>query len=119
VAGQNCKKLRIYFYFLLVFFLLAACTSVPKPESFYKGRSGFSLMPEAAPLYIMAEVQPVRPVLDSLVIGGVSGAEIKKFLDMSDFITLAVYPNHGKRHFYAAATGKFPGAGGGLFFSAS
>ena len=101
-------------------FLLASCASAPKlkPETFYKGRSGFSLMPEGAPLYLMAEVQPVRPILDSLVLGGMSGAEIKKFLDMSDFITVAVYQNPGERHFYAAATGKFP-AGGGLFFSTS
>ena len=119
MAGKNYKKLIIGFGCLAVFLLTASCASVPKAETFYRDRSGFSLMPEGAPLYLMAEVQEVRPILDELVLGGLSGAEIKKFLDMSNHVTLAVYQNPGERHFYAAAMGKFPSGGGGLFFSAS
>jgi len=119
VAGQNHQKLKCAFCFLSLFFLLASCASAPKPEAFYKGRSGFDLMPEGAPFYLMAEVQPVRPILDSLVLGGMSGTEIKDFLDMSDELTLAVFQKPGERHFYAAAAGKFPSVSGGLFFSAS
>ena len=105
----------------LFFFLLFSCASspsVPKPEAFYEGRSGFSLVAEGAAIYLTAEVKSARPILDSLVLGGMTGAEIKKFLDMSEVITAAVFHIPGERHFYAAASGKFP-VGGGLFFSAS
>ena len=119
MAGKNSKKLKTAFCYLCLFFLLFSCASAPKPDTFYKGRSGFGLMPEGASFYLMAEVQSVRPILDSLVFGGMSGAEIKDFLDMSDELTLAAFQNPGDRHFYAAAAGKFPNVGGGLFFSTS
>jgi len=119
MVSQNHKKLKYAFCFLTLFFLLASCATAPKPDSFYEGRSGFGLMPEGAVLYLSAEVQSVRPILDSLVLGGMSGAEIKDFLDMSDALTAAIFQNPGEQHFYAAATGKFPSVSGGLFFSAS
>jgi hypothetical protein len=76
-------------------------------------------MAEGAGLYITAEVQSVRPILDSLVIGGMSGAELKQFLDMSDVLTAAIFQAPGERRFYASALGSFPSTGSGLFFSAS
>ena len=115
-------QFKFLFGFPLLFFLLFSCASspsVPKPEAFYKGRSGFSLMEEGAALYLTADVQSVRPILDALVLGGMTGSEIKNFLDMSDVLIAAVFMVPGKRHFYAAASGAFPSARGGLFFSAS
>jgi len=76
-------------------------------------------MAEGADLYISAEVASVRPILDSLALGGMTGAELKDFLDMSNVLTAAVFPSAGGRHFYAAASGNFPSGRGGLFFSAS
>jgi len=107
--------------FALFSLLTASCRtspSVPKPEDFYTGRSGFALMADGAELYITADVQSARPILDNIVLGGLSGAEIKRFLDMSDILTAAVF-HSAKRHFYAAAIGKFPSAAGGFFFSTS
>jgi hypothetical protein len=95
-------------------------------------------MAEGADLYISAEVQAVRPILDNLLLGGMTGGEVKEFLDMSDTLTAAVFegesgggsaganggangangPMNGGR-FYAAASGRFPAGRGGLFFSAS
>ena len=111
----------MYILFLVLFPLLVSCgssPSAPKPENFYTGRSGFALMAEGAELYITADVNSSRTILDNLVLGGLKGAEIKRFLDMSDVLTAAVFYST-KRHFYAAAIGKFPSAGGGLFFSTS
>ena len=102
---------------MLFSFLVFSCKTTPTGGTFYEGRSGFALMPPGAPLYLMAEVQEVRPILDSLVLGGMSGGELKSFLDKSDRLVLAVFNNPGERHFHAAATGKFPS--GGLFFSTS
>ena len=106
----------------LLFVLLVSCAtspSAPKPETFYSGRSGFALMPEGAELYMTAEVQKVRPILDSLSLGGMTGSELERFLDMSDTLTAAVFKSVEVWHFYGAASGKFPNATGGLFFSAS
>ena len=116
---KNRKELKFALYLLTLFFLLASCASTPKPETFYQGRSGFGLMPEGAPLNLTAEVKSVRPILDSLNLGGMTGAEIKDFLDRSDTLTIAVYEIPGQRHFYAAATGRFPNTSSGIFFSAS
>lgn len=120
---QNSKKLIVIFLAAL----LSACATkpqavkpaVPKPETFYEGRSEFALMAEGASVYIHAQVQQVRPILDSLKLGGMTGAEIKEFLDMSDVLTAAVFSPLEERHFYAAALGNFPSVRGGLFFGAS
>jgi hypothetical protein len=104
---------------LLSVLLLFACASVPGPEKFYEGRSGFALMAEGAELYITAKVQSVRPILDSLALGGMSGEELKDFLDFSDVLTAAFFPPTNVWHFYAAASGNFPSARGGIYFGAS
>jgi len=123
VVYQDSKRLNGTIVFIFaVFSLLASCASkpsVPKPEAFYAGRGGFALMAEGADLYISAEVQSVRPILDSLELGGMTGAEVKDFLDMSDVLTAAVFYFTKERHFYAAASGNFPSTRGGMFFSAS
>ena len=128
---QNCKEQGItrglprvlFFLYPFSFFLiLVSCVSVPSvptPEKFYSGRSGFALMAEGAEIYITAQVEATRPILDSLKLGGMSGAELKQFLDMSDVLTAAIFPTTGGRRFYAAASGKFPNVAGGLFFSTS
>ncbi|GHV85295.1 hypothetical protein AGMMS50230_09030 [Spirochaetia bacterium] len=105
---------------LTLFVFLAACSSSPSAmaEVFYADRSGFALMGEGADLYVTARVQQVRPILDSLSLGGMTGAELKDFLDMSDTLTAAVYDGESRR-FFAAAAGTFPSTRGGLFFSAS
>jgi hypothetical protein len=79
-------------------------------------------MAEGADLYINAEVQAARPILDNLLLGGMAGAEVKDFLDMSRVLTAAVFEGRdsgGGQRFYAAASGRFPASRGGLFFSAS
>ncbi|MDR2073502.1 MAG: hypothetical protein LBP60_08745 [Spirochaetaceae bacterium] len=107
---------------LLLFLLLplfASCaSSSASPQAFYAGRRDFSLMGPGADLYIKAEVQSVRPILEGLILGGLTGAEIKDFLDMSETLTAAVYMGE-ERRFYAAATGRFPSARGGFFFGLS
>ncbi|MDR2701663.1 MAG: hypothetical protein LBB72_04455 [Spirochaetaceae bacterium] len=132
MVHQNSKELKspqypkIYFWELLkvvpllfTVLLLFACASAPKPETFYEGRSGFALMAEGAELYITAKVQSVRPILDSLTLGGMNGGELKDFLDVSDVLTAAFFPPTDVWHFYAAASGSFPSARGEIYFGSS
>jgi len=127
MVHQNRKKLIPKIVFPVIFSLffimvLASCRSspsVPTPEQYYRGRSGFELIPEGGELYITARVQSARPILDSLTLGGLSGADLKSFLDMSDTLTAVVFPSEEEWLFYAAATGRFPSARSGLFFGAS
>ena len=125
---QNRKKLKLNTIVLPVIFslffiiVLASCQSspsAPTPEQFYRGRSEFALLPEGGELYITAKVQSARSILDSLMLGGLSGADLKSFLDMSDTLTAAVFPPTEEWRYYAAATGRFPGTTSGLFFSTS
>ena len=118
IRNARPVQLLVYSFFLVLPLSCKSTGSVPSPEKFYAGRSGFALMAEGAGFYITAEVQSVRPILDSLKIGGMTGAELKQFLDMSNVLTAAVFEAAGGRRFYAAALGSFP-TGSGLFFSAS
>jgi len=113
------RHLDIKVFFLFTVFLLFACASVPRPENFYQGRSGFALMAEGAELYITARVQSARPILDSLALGGMNGGELKDFLDMSDILTAAFFPPADVWRFYAAVSGTFPNARGEIYFGSS
>ncbi|MDR2313828.1 MAG: hypothetical protein LBE02_04775 [Spirochaetaceae bacterium] len=104
--------------FLALSFFGACASSSAGPRAFYSGRRDFSLMGPGADLYIKAEVQSVRPILEGLILGGLTGAEIKEFLDMCETLTAAVYMGE-ERRFYAAAAGRFPSARGGFFFGIS
>jgi len=104
---------------LFAVFLVFACASVPKPDNFYQGRSGFALLADGGELYITAKVQSVRPILNSLALGGMSGAELKDFFDMSDIFTAVFFPPTDVWHFYAAASGNFPSTRGGIYFGSS
>jgi hypothetical protein len=125
VVYQDNKKLKskelksAAAFSVLTVFLLFACASVPKPEKFYEGRSGFALMAEGAELYITAQVQSVRPILDSLNLGGMSGEELKDFFDKTKVLTVAFFPATEAWRFFAAASGNFPSARGGIYFGAS
>jgi hypothetical protein len=125
---QNSKKLTIVILAMIA--LLGSCKTkpetekqpavpkVPKAEDFYAGRNDFALMAEGASFYVHAQVQSVRPILNALRLGNMTGVELKDFLDMSEVLTAAVFSSE-EWHFYAAAMGDFPSTRGGLFFNAS
>ncbi|MDR2144466.1 MAG: hypothetical protein LBP29_08865, partial [Treponema sp.] len=119
---KNRKKLRWPgrpLFAAAVFATLAACASSPKPETFYADRGdSFALMAPGADIYLSADVEAARPILDRLSMGGFGGGEISQFLDMTNSITAALYGS-GPRRFLAAASGNYPSARGGIFFSAS
>ena len=99
--------------------LFTACASSPKPETFYADRrDSFALMAPGADIYLSADVEAARPILDRLSFGGFGGGEISQFLDMTGSITAALYGS-GPRRFLAAASGRYPSGRGGIFFSAS
>jgi hypothetical protein len=76
-------------------------------------------MAPGADLYITADVPSTRPILEGLMLVGLTGAEIKDFLDISDTLTVSIFRRTTSPYFYAAASGKFPSARSGLFFSNS
>jgi hypothetical protein len=119
LMGKKFYPLCLFFPLVAVLSCASSAATVPGPESFYAGRSDFSLMAPGADLYINADVQSVRPILEVLALGGMTGAEIKDFLDMSDTLTAAVFRAETGRHFYAAASGRFPSVRGGVFLSNS
>jgi hypothetical protein len=90
-------------------------------EDYYAGRKDvFALLAPGADLYFRADVSAARPILDGLSFGAVTGAEVSDFLDMSDSLAAALYGSKdASQRFLAAASGKYPGVRGGMFFSAS
>jgi hypothetical protein len=106
-------------FFAALCVLFVTCATSPKPEAFYADRGdNFALMAPGADIYLTADVEATRPILEQLSFGGFGGGEISQFLGMTSSMTAALY-NSGPRRFLAAASGKYPSMRGGIFFSAS
>jgi hypothetical protein len=117
---RKVVRLLQFLFPLSSFLFVLACASTPGPEDYYAGRrDGFARLAPGADLYIKANVKESRTILEKISFGTMTGAEFSDFLDMSDSLTAAVYGEGSARRFMAAASGKYPSARGGLFFSAS
>jgi hypothetical protein len=121
--GRLCRPIRIHispaFFAAALCALFVACASSPKPETFYADRGdSFALMAPGADIYLNADADAARPILDRLSLGGFGSGEISQFLDMTNSITAALYSS-GPRRFLAAASGRYPSGRSGIFFSTS
>ncbi|GHV92743.1 hypothetical protein AGMMS50268_32460 [Spirochaetia bacterium] len=110
---------------LLGLLFLASCATVPKttlqpPDA--AGTEYFPLAPGAL-VYVYADVDAARPLLDHFSLGGVSGSQAADILDRTRYAVAAVYPEapakpegdqnlpaQNVQNVQAAAWGNYPSA---------
>jgi hypothetical protein len=93
--------------------LLISCQTVPKTSG---PMQGIIPLEPGAIVYIYADVQAARPVLELLPIRELKDKRVVQMLDETNTVQAAMYPPESGRLFQLAAWGKYPNGRVGLAF---
>ncbi|MDR1430230.1 MAG: hypothetical protein LBI85_08045, partial [Spirochaetaceae bacterium] len=102
-------------------FFLMSCASGPRlrdsgplPEA-----NIFSVLSGGASLYVYADVERARPLLELMEFGGISGASVPAILDRTTLAVAAVYDGEEGRRYMAWGGGRYPSLRSSLSFTLS
>jgi len=92
---------------LLVFF--ASCATSPKAGPVLEnGAPDFSILPAGAVLYLWADVERAKPLLEAFSFEGLSGKDASGILERTDTALAAFYSENLSRRFFLAGWGTYP-----------
>ena len=96
-------------------FILLSCATSPNLENFDgEDRADFSLLPSGAKIYLWADVEKGRPLLDAVPFAGFDGKNLGGALDRTGTAVAALYPQSAARRFFLAGRGKYPNIRAGM-----
>ena len=111
------RKLNFLFCVILTFSLVA-CATIPKGFTALQ-EDDFSLLPSGGKLYLWADVQEARPILDGISFDGVSLLSAERVLDRSETAVGVFNTRESGDPFFLTLRGNYPtfGAGFSMTFS--
>jgi hypothetical protein len=94
--------------FLIILFV--SCATGPKNISFDAEQpvNEFADLPANGNAYLYIDVSEMRPVIDNISLGNISGSEAKDVLDRTDSGVIGMYPEESGRRFMISSDGKYP-----------
>ncbi|GHV01653.1 hypothetical protein FACS189485_00420 [Spirochaetia bacterium] len=106
---------------------LGSCATAPRVPPLGPDSLGIEYLPldPGAQVYVFADVDAGRPILNRVSLGGIADGQAAGILDRTQYAVLALYPPAPSagaevpRTMQAAAWGKYPGAGAGFYFAFS
>ena len=110
----------MFFYLLIAtcYLLFASCATSPKAGAVLEdGSPDFSLLPPGANLYLWADIEKAKPLLDALSYEGLSVRSAKQVLDRTDSALAAFYSDNASRRFFLATLGNYPNLRAGASMS--
>jgi hypothetical protein len=111
-GGVNTPKLA---GLLINAFILLSCATSPKLENFGgEDRADFSVLPLGAKVYLWADVEKGRPLLDAVPFAGFDGKNSGNALDRTGTAVAALYPESAGRRFFLAGWGEYPNIRAGM-----
>ncbi|GHV95178.1 hypothetical protein AGMMS50293_14980 [Spirochaetia bacterium] len=84
-----------------------------------QGETGYIPLEPGAQVYVFADVQNARPILDLVPIGELDDKQSKQMLDLTSSAVAALYPAESGRRFQLTAWGKYPSSRAGMAFGMS
>ncbi|MDR0486869.1 MAG: hypothetical protein LBG91_01345 [Treponema sp.] len=102
-----------------LFILFISCQTTPKIPDPVLEQSGFVPLEKGALVYLLADVQAARPVLELLPIPELRDKQTILLLDSTRTAAAAIYPRESGRRFQLAAWGKYPAFRAGMAFGMS
>ncbi|MCL2442480.1 MAG: hypothetical protein FWD13_03345 [Treponema sp.] len=119
MASKNKKSLIIFnrgvfqsysmiFVTLLLIILFVSCQTItPMPDVFLED-SQFVPLDTGAAVYIFADVNEARQIIELLPIDELKDKQTKQLLDRTSYITAALFPPESGQRFQLAAWGNYP-----------
>jgi hypothetical protein len=109
-----------FFSSVFLFILLISCATSPKTsQALTDGTPDFSILPAGASLYLWADVDRAKPLLQALSYENLDGRNASQVLDRTDTAMAAFYGDNASRRFFLAGWGNYPNlrAGASMSFS--
>ena len=98
--------------------LCISCKTAPQFPDPVLGETGSVPLEPGALVYVFADVQEARPILDLAPLPGMNEKRSKEMLDRTRSAAAALYPAESGRRFQLTAWGSYPGAGAAVAFGA-
>ena len=93
---------------LWLIILLFSCQSTPKGSDSFSDEAQFLPLNTGASVYIFANVQEARSILELLPIEELKDKQVKKMLDRTGFAAAAFFPEDSGQRFQLASWGNYP-----------
>jgi len=107
-------------FFLSIVLVFASCATSPRAgQVSADGPPDFSVLPAGANVYLWADVERARPLLDSFSMAGFKIKDASQVLDRTQTAVAALYPEESPQRFFLAARGKYPDTRAGISMSFS
>jgi hypothetical protein len=105
----------------LVLLFLVSCGTLPEAAGTAEMSEESEYIPleAGALLYVLADVQQARPILDIAQIRGLNEKRATQMLDKTRYAAAALYPPESGRRFQATAWGAYPSFRAGMAFGMS
>ena len=92
-----------------MFLIFLSCATSPKAGAVKgDGSPDFSVLPAGAEVYLWADVERARPILEALSFAGLEGKNASQVLERTDTAVAALYGEGAPRRFFMAGWGKYP-----------
>ena len=102
------SKHRVSLWLILPFLLFLSCQTTPQISDIVLKNANFLPLDSGALLYIMADVNQMRPILERLPIEELNDSQTRQMLDRTDYLAAAMFPQESGRRFQLAAWGNYP-----------
>jgi len=106
----HCSLFIVHCSLLIVLCsLLFSCQTMQTPDSFFD--EGIIPLDPGASIYLFANVQQSRSIIEMLDIDELSNKDVKQMIDKTNNAMIALFPSESGRRFQIAAWGNYPGSG--------
>ena len=97
------------FFSVVLLFLLISCATSPKAGAMLEdGTPDFSFLPAGAKVFLWADVEQAKPLLEALPFAASAGRDASRIMDLTDTALAGLYPKEGSRSFFIAGWGNYP-----------
>ena len=112
------KKPRAILFLLIPTIFLLSCVTSPKASGeLDDGAPDFSLIPSSADIYLWADINHAKPLLEALSFEGLSHRDVVRIMDRTDTVLAAFYPEDASQRFFLAGWGNYPNLRAGFSMS--
>jgi hypothetical protein len=98
----------LFFALCSLLFVIASCKTMPDIPNAVLGETDHIPLEDGAFVYVFADVQAAKPILELLPIAEMNDKQARQMLDKTSTAVAALYPPASGRRYQAAAWGAYP-----------
>ncbi|MCL2765397.1 MAG: hypothetical protein FWD40_08995 [Treponema sp.] len=109
----SCRNLKLCITLLFVI-IFASCQSTPGIPDLFMEDANFAPLDTGASVYIFADVNKARSIIELLPVEELQNAQTRQMLDRTSHFAAAMFPGQSGKRFQLAASGNYPSSRAGM-----